>query len=231
MNATKVIGALGLAVLTSSLCGQVVDKYGISVGASYANQDWRYQGPFAPRVNNDFKVGMAASLFAEKHILKPLHLRLAIGYVQKGFKSNLRFTDINGVTMGPADNNVTLHNLCADVVLKFKPFTSTVEPYLLAGVRGNYRIAYTDAKYVESGSGLSFGIYGHAFDQFNKTYLEGLFGIGAEFKNLFFLEGAYNPSFTKSFDTSGLEVTDKSWELRLGLNLNKLWAGSAKAEL
>lgn len=195
---------------------QIIDRYGVNVGASYATQIWDYKLVNVDS-DNGYKFGLQAFLQAEKDLGDFLALRTEFGYIQKGFKNNLELT--SAVTN---NDNVILHDLALNLALKVNPIKADYSPYLLVGFRGDYMISYKDIEIEEPGSGLKFSMYELVIEDFNKFNLGGLLGLGIDIKNLIYFEIEYNPNFTKNLDATGLSVKDNCWGIKLGLNINKL---------
>jgi hypothetical protein len=100
-----------ILVLVSNLTfSQIVDRYGINIGASYSTQIWDYK-LISFDTDNDYKVGPMAFIQAEKDFGKILAIRTEIGYIQKGFKSQLELTFEDEATAVTINDNVILHDL------------------------------------------------------------------------------------------------------------------------
>ena len=191
------------------------------MGASYSNQLWDYKMITINNTNKDFKIGFTAFLTAEKRINKIFSIRPEIGYIQKGFKNNYDLVFPSG-NAGVDKKNVIFHNLAADLGLKITPFDLKFVPYFLVGLRGDYMFSYKDIVAVEQGSGFKFNMYKSQIDEFKKFNLGGLIGLGYEFNETVYMEIEYNPSFTSSFNDTGLQIKDNCWDIKLGFNLNRL---------
>jgi hypothetical protein len=149
-------------------------------------------------------------------------LRTELGYIQKGFRSNVELTFADGTSAGVNDDNVVLHDLAINLGLKISPIVTDYSPYLLIGCRGDYMISYNDVVIEEQASGLKIHMYESQIEEFNKFNFGGLVGLGIDLKELFYIEIEYNPNFTKNFDSIGLSIRDNCWDAKLGININKL---------
>lgn len=210
-----------LVLLLGAIDGeaQLFDQYGVSLGATYATQDWDYKIiPYNPPI--DYHVGMAAFLFAEKKLSNTFRFRPEIGYIQKGFVDNHEFEVVGG---GPVveviDKNVVFHDLQLNLGLKLTPFATKLMPYGVLGIYGDYMLAYDDAVIREGEDGPEFDMYSSQIDDFKKSNFGGFVGLGLEFDEKLFCELTYSPALTNRFKDQGLQVKDHSFELKLGLKL------------
>ncbi len=201
---------------------QLIDKYGFNIGMTYSNQFWDYKLISIDNPNKDYKLGLAVFLSAEKKISKVFSIRPEIGYIQKGFKNNVEMTFSDGTSAGVNKENVIFHDMGLNVGLKITPFDFKVVPYALLGFRCDYMTSYKDIVFEEQYSGLKFNMYKSEIDKFNKLNLGGLIGVGFEFNDLTYIEFEYNPSITKSYGSTGLDIRDNCLGIKVGFNLNKL---------
>lgn len=217
----RLIIILALILMANMAHSQVIDRYGINIGTSYASQIWDYKLiPIDPQI--DYKVGLMAFIQAEKDLGNILALRTEFGYIQKGFKDQFEFTTADGTPIGEKNKNVVLHDLALNIGLKIKPYKVNYSPYFLIGLRSDYMISYKDVVVEEQASGLKFNMYESILKELNKFNVGGLLGLGVEIKDLIYFELEFNPNFTKSLDGTGLSIKDNCWVAKLGLNINKL---------
>lgn len=127
----------------------LVDRFGISIGTSYATQVWKYQSVYRES-DNKYKFGVQAFLHAEKDLVNKLALRIECGYIQKGFKVDKPIVFESGSTEG--SNKVVLHDLALNIGLKIAPFSFHYSPYFIIGLRGDYMISYEESGLEEPGS-------------------------------------------------------------------------------
>lgn len=216
----KLLLLIALSLITGYSYGQVIDRYGFSIGASYATQLWNYKlASFDSDIN--YKSGLMSFVAAEKDLSDILCLRTELGYVQKGFNSKFDLIFGDGL-VEKIDDNVILHDLALNLGMKASPFKFGYAPYFFIGCRFDYMISYKDIVFKEQVSGLKFNMYESQIKDFNKFNLGGLLALGFDIKELLYLEIEYNPCFTKSFDDKGLSIKDICWGIKLGVNINKL---------
>ena len=185
--------------------GQIIDKYGLNVGTSYSTQLWNHK---MMTTDFNYKFGLMTFLSAEKYFGK-FGLRTEIGYIQKGFKDKMELFNVDGTPLTVEKNNETLHNLAMNIGLKVHPIRLDNSPYVFVGVRGDYLISHSKN-----------GWYKLIIDEFSKFNLGGLFGIGIDFKELFYFEIEYNPGFTKNFDNGVVSIKDNCFGVKFGVNIN-----------
>ncbi len=200
--------------------GQIVDRYGVSLGTSYSTQIWDYK-LVNIKPDNAYKLGLQAFLHTEKDFGKFLALQTEFGYLQKGFKDNITLTLLDGTTMKKINSNLILHNLALNLGLKVKPIATKYAPYFLIGLRSDYLISHKPIEFEEPNSGKKINLHEATIEDFNKFNLGGLLGVGFDIKGLIYFEIEYNPNFTKNVNSKALEIKDKCWGAKIGLNINK----------
>ena len=217
----RLVFILVLILIAKFSHSQIIDRYGINIGTSYSTQIWNYKLVNVDS-DNEYKIGLQAFLQSEKDFGNLLALRTEFGYIQKGFKNNVKLTSAEGTFIGTNNDNVILHDLALNLGLKVKPLKTDYSPYILVGIRGDYLISYKDIELEEPGSGLKFNMYESTIEDFNKFNLGGLIGLGIDIRDLIYFEIEYNPNFTNNFDDTGLSIKDNCWGAKIGLNINKL---------
>ena len=218
----KIFIIILLSIISKFGAAQFFDKYGFSIGTSYSNQLWDHKLISVDNPNKEYKIGLSVFLSAERKINKQLSIRPEIGYIQKGFKNDMEFTSYDGTSLGTSNKSAIFHDFGFNIGLKIAPFNLKFSPYALLGLQCSYMFTYKDIIFVENVSGLEFNVYKDQIDKFNKFNLGGTIGIGLELNNLTYLEFAYNPPLTNSFNDASLRINDNSMELKLGFNINKL---------
>ncbi|MHB9141243.1 MAG: outer membrane beta-barrel protein [Paludibacter sp.] len=218
----KILIIILLSIISKFGAAQIFDKYGFYIGTSYSNQLWDYKLISVDNPNKEYKIGLSVFLSAERKINKQLSIRPEIGYIQKGFKNDMEFTSYDGTPLGTSNKSVIFHDFGFNIGLKIAPFNLKFSPYALLGLQSSFMFSYKDIIFVENVSGLEFNIYRDKIDKFNKFNLGGIIGIGLELNNLTYLEFAYNPPLTNSYNDASLRIKDNSMELKLGFNINKL---------
>jgi len=218
----KILIIILLSFISKFGVAQIFDKYWFNIGTTYSNQLWDYKLISVDNPNKEYKVGLSVFLSAERKINKKLSIRPEIGYIQKGFKNDIEYKLYDGTSAGTTNGNVVFHDFGFNIGLKITPFNLKFSPYALLGLRSDYMFSYKDIIFVENVSGLEFNIYKDQIDKFNKFNIGGMIGIGIDLNSLTYLEFAYNPTLTNSYNDTGLQIKDNSMELKLGFNLNKL---------
>lgn len=195
---------------------QFIDRYSISVGTTYATQEWDYVNWPDWENNKSYRLGFTAFLSAEKDLNKLFVFRSNFGYMQNGFTNDLKFTLIDGSDAGPVDKDVVFHNLILDLSFKFAPFSAEYSPYLFLGARGGYRISYNDAYFSEEASGKSYPVFGARIDELSKFGFSGIMGFGIDLGKSFYVEMEYNPGFKRKLIDEAVEIKDICWVAKLG---------------
>nr|WP_321356450.1 outer membrane beta-barrel protein [uncultured Draconibacterium sp.] len=195
---------------------QFIDRYSVSVGTTYATQEWDYVNWPDWENNKSYRLGFTAFLSAEKDLNNLFVLRTDIGYIQKGFLNDQELFVVDGTSAGTIDKDVIFHNLALGLTFKIAPFSTGFSPYALVGARGEYLLDYKDSYFTEEGSGLEFPMFGNRIDEFNKLGLNGVVGLGIELGNLFYFEIEYNDNLSRKTDDTAIEVSDICWVAKLG---------------
>ena len=216
----KIIIIIFFIFLMQFSYGQIIDRYGLNVGASYSTQLWDFKH-IPVDWDRDYKVGLMTFISAEKFFGK-FGLRTEIGYLQKGFKDTRELIFSDGTSISSKNKSVILNDLALNIGLKFTPFKFENSPYIFIGGRGDYLISYKDIVLEEPISGYKFNLYKSDIEEFSKFNLGGLVGIGIDIKEMFYFEIEYNPNFTKNLDDKGLSIKDKCFGVKIGVNINKL---------
>ena len=209
--------------MTSGLVNaQVIDNYGIKIGAGLSNQYWEYKNSMFSNLSgwNDFKTGFTGQVYAEKYFGKHLSLRPVFGYIQKGFVDDITLKTAEGEELAVKDNKVVLHDLSLYLSIKIIPIQRSIKPYVLLGLRGDYLIDYRSV--IIDFQGEDRELNTELYDDFNKFTLGGLIGVGISYNNLLFLDLEYNPAISKNFESDGLVIYDKYFTLTIGLSINQL---------
>lgn len=199
---------------------QVIDRYGVNIGSTYATQNWEYSNSFFVSYKT-YKFGLQTFASAEKDLFKFMRLRAELGYVQKGFKETNELVFVDGSNAGVAKSKVNLHDLAINLGLKIQPFKWKFAPYLLAGIRSDYLIGYRDILITEPGSEKNFKLYSYQIEKFNKLNLGALVGLGMDVHDRFYVEFEFNPTFTYNYNNTNLRIQDKCFGAKVGIYLNQ----------
>jgi len=212
-----------ISIIVVNAKGQFIDKFGLKIGAGTSNLYWETRGEFGEKYTDwkKEKEGITIRLFAEKNLNKYLSIRPKIGYIQKGFRDDHIITNLNGDTVANTINKgVTLHDISADIGLKFRPFNCKINPYLIVGLRGDYLLDYND--YEIEIDGIKYREYESILDDYKKFTIGGLIGVGLEYKDLIFIDFEYNPAITKNYEYQNVMMKYRYFEVTIGLNISGL---------
>jgi hypothetical protein len=204
------------------LSAQIFDKYGINAGITYSTQIWNYKVVPMEDIKMDYKTGFSVFIAGEKQIAPWISIRPEFGYLQKGFKSNIRLIAENGEFYPQNNRNVVFHDLALDMNFKITPINTSWNPYLVLGLSEEYMFAYKDILFEEPGSGNTYHLYETMIEDFTDLNTTAILGLGLEVNSQIYIEFDYIPSLTKSFKSSFLEIKENCYQMRIGLNINKL---------
>jgi hypothetical protein len=213
-----------ITLSTSCLHAQYIDNYGVNLGLTCTNQLWKYNvvGNISGSQNKEFKPGLELFFMADKELNNKFLVRSELGYIMKGFRNNINVTVATGVPADFEHKDVILNDLALDLGIQYRPFVFRVIPYAIAGLRGDYMVSYRDARYTDPNTGIEYSMYKSYLDEARKFNLGGLIGLGIKFNTNLYFEAYYNPSFTRSQNTSTLKTRDNCFEFRAGFNFNRL---------
>ena len=100
----RLVFILVLILIAKFSHSQIIDRYGINIGTSYSTQIWNYKLVNVDS-DNEYKIGLQAFLQSEKDFGNLLALRTEFGYIQKGFKNNVKLTSAEGTFIGTNNDN------------------------------------------------------------------------------------------------------------------------------
>jgi len=201
---------------------QIINNYGIKVGAGLSNQYWEYKNSSFSNLSgwDDYKIGLIGQLYAEKLLGNHFSLRPVLGYIQKGFKDDIKFIMEEDEEIAVKDNKVILHDLSLDLSIKLIPFQKSIKPYILLGLRGDYLIDYRSV--IIDFQGKDYELNTGLYDDFNKFTLGCLIGVGISYKDLLFFDFEYNPAISKNFESAGLAIHNRYFDLTVGSSISHL---------
>ena len=202
-------------------------KYGLNLGLTHSNQLWESNGSsHTLSREKDYKSGFTVSLVSEFEMNNFLSFRFGLGYLQKGFKeTNFVYTSQASHQINNDNKNLTLHNLVLDFNIKLGNLKSKFSPYVLIGLRSDFLLSYEDV--VVNDPVYIYEVmysYSHVLDNYNQPCIGAIIGAGIEFMDSYYLEFEYNPSILPSYDSNDYEVKDRCFSVKLGVNINKLFA-------
>lgn len=224
MKRTYKILMIGLLVTTSAVGNaQIIDNYGIKIGVGLSNQYMKYIPMYSDLSDwKGNKIGFNGQFFAEKYLGKYFSFRPAIGYIQKGYTTEI--TLLNGTAedfnFSKGDYIANFHNLSMDLTLKVMPLQKDIRPYLLIGLRGDYLLDH-QSKIIED-NGVKHQTDSELSNSYNNFTLGGLLVVGISYNDLMFMDLEYNPSLTKNYESSSMAIYDRYFSLTLGMNINQL---------
>lgn len=218
----KIILSFLIVLSFTQVKGQLVDHFGLKTGPGLSNLHWKYyQDDFSDLSGwRDNMTGFSGQLFAEKAMHKHFALRTALGYFQKGYKNDIKFTTGEGEELEVKKPNVLLHQLSLDISLKINLMNNDFMPYLLTGLRADYLFDYRGV--IIDFHGNDSELDKELLDDFNKYILGAVAGAGLSYKNLIFIELEYNPVLTKYFKSDLIAITGHYFGLTAGLNIHQL---------
>ena len=187
---------------------QIVNGYGIKLGAARATQSWTYTSFSDPDLESRTGLDMAA--FIELFDLKLANVLIEAHYIQKGFKERFPVT-----TPGdPAGTGEFLtfkprvDYLSFPVLAKIN-LPMTFSPYIIAGPRFEIRV------------GEKPQAYEAVLGNLRRTEVGATIGFGFQPLMLspvtLLAEVRYSPNFSKAFENSALNVKNKSFEFLAGI--------------
>jgi hypothetical protein len=220
MKKTLLSGFILIFCITAK--GQLIDNYGLKVGAGLSNQYWKFKSDMFSNLSGwkDYKIGLIGQVYAEKNFGKYLSFRPAIGYIQKGFVNDITLRTAQGEELAVKNNTVVFHDLSLDLTLKIIPFDKIFKPYIFFGLRGDYLLDYRSV--IVNFEGEDHELDKDLYDDFNKFTLGAIIGVGIFYKDLLFLDLEYNPALKKNFESDFLVINDKYFSVTLGVNISRL---------
>ncbi len=222
MKKKAILGLLLSFLIIMSVNGQFLDNYGLNFGTGYSNQYWQYKDErFANQTEwKEYMISFSGRFFAEKYLSRYISVRPSIGYIQKGFMDDVTLTFREDEEISVEDKRVVLHNLSFDFTTKIIPFNGNINPYFLLGLRADYLLDYKSI--IINFQGHDHELNSGLYDDFDKFVYSGIIGAGISFKELLFLGFEYNPAITKNFESDGLAIHNRYFNISLGLNINQL---------
>jgi len=217
----KIIIAL-IIIIPVTIKGQFIDCYGIKTGLGLSNQYWNYKDPTFSDFSDwkDSKVAFLGQFNAEKEIGKNFAIRIALGYIQKGYNDDISGLSDSGDPIFIQDNTVRLHYLNFDLATKLIPFRFHRYPYVILGVRADYLVDYKGVNVEYDGN--EYEIDTDLFEQYNKPTYGLICGLGFSFADAAYIEIEYNPGINEVFESDNLNIKDYYLNISFGVNINKI---------
>ncbi|PWB76320.1 hypothetical protein C3F09_00595 [candidate division GN15 bacterium] len=198
-------------------CAAASSGLGLKAGWAFAKQDYNYSSTDL-HFDNSYRTGFGAGVFVEQPLIPLIALRAEGMYIQKGFKSNVLQTDLNGQPIPQtSDLLYRVDYISTDILGKASLPTGT---YVMAGPRLDFKV-HTN----QNAAILPVELE----DRFASTLFGWTFGVGQSFamspSAALFVEGQLYIDQSKLYDradggitTAPLEsVRNKSFAVYAGI--------------
>lgn len=197
-----------LFFLSLSASAQFLSGLGAMAGVTYSRQKWHITSPDDITIKKKNILRYNACLFAEFFSHNTFRWISELQYNMKG--------TIEELTNLPQYRNKTDY-FSFNNFLKVRFETYHGYPYFLIGPRVEYLFK------------TSSEIYPDIISNFNKFHFGWSTGVGFEFISYgnfkFITEAHYNPDYTNAYEKNNLEITNRGFELRVGIKYVPLSAG------
>ncbi|MCZ7604078.1 MAG: PorT family protein [Melioribacteraceae bacterium] len=213
----KVCFVFALLFILSTSQAQIIRGFGLKVGTTISNQDWKYSnssGLSGLSFDSDSRVGINLGIFTEFLNVPFIGIVTEVNYIQKGMKKEVPVTTISQpdgtgefVTW---NTRVDYINISAYGKLRINAGLFT--PYILVGPKIDFEINKTN----------SLGPVNVVEDNFNKNRFGLKVGLGTEINLLSFkllAEFLYDADFKELYENENLKVNSNSFDLRVGIIL------------
>ena len=211
----KVCFVFALLFVLSTSQAQIIRGYGLKVGSTISNQDWKYSnssGLSGLSFDTDNRVGINFGIFTEFLNVPFISIVTEANYIQKGMKEEVPVTTVSQpdgtgefVTW---NTRVDYINISAFGKLRINAGLFT--PYVLFGPKIDFEINKTN----------SLGPVNVVEENFNKNRLGLKVGIGTEINLMLFnllTEFLYDADFNELYENENLKVNSNSFDLRIGI--------------
>jgi hypothetical protein len=195
----------------SSYSYSQVRAYGLKLGAVAANQTWDYSiYHHLPTIN---RWGVDVGVYMEWLNMAILSLSTELHFAERGMREQLvestpAYPEGTGRRM-TFDNE--LDYLSLPILVKARYELEPLEAYILAGPRIDVKLSSRQS-------------WNTVYDRFRDVSYGATLGVGLSFQNIitgkdFGVEYRFSPSFGSEYSIPGLEVTGKSMEFFITLEL------------
>ena len=220
MQLIKLLTLIGLSFLISnSANSQIIDNYGVRTGVGISNIYWDF-GIYPNWAEN--RAGFSAFFNAEKKINQFLSLRPEFGFIQKGCDYLIISKNEEEVEIDRSYAKIDLHNISLNIGLKVSYFKTKFNPYLIAGLRGEYLLGNSISYDSEHFHTEVTNFFNGLLSDFNKFSLSGLIGLGCEYNEIIYVDFEFNPALTNNSSNTELKAKSRYYGITLGININKL---------
>lgn len=195
---------------------QLIKSYGVKVAYTAASQSLDYPTPpwgWWTGTTTSAKSGFNVAAFAEWLNVPFFSVVFQVEYAQRG--ANARYAILGGwrTTDG------LLQYLSVPIMAKVTIPTGLVSPYLLAGPRGDFLLAYRELGIQPWGNAPSLSFYSN----FKRANLGASFGLGVETGSIlpvqFLAELRYNLDIFDSYNDGNLKSRNNAIDVWLGVAL------------
>jgi len=204
-----VLSTLLLWVTSLPAHSQSPGSYGIKAGftSSSISTDM-----FADEIKR--REGLLAVAFAEWFNTSYFSLLAELGYVQRGYNNTVEFRDPDGQSLGQKEGNLRFDYLTLSVLPKLQYSGSTLQPYVLAGSRGDVLLRGESSR----------SNFDPLVDQYDMVALGGIVGVGIETGKQIspvpvFVEVRYNADITDSLSCCPRDIRNNAFDILLGVEL------------
>ncbi|MBN2664535.1 MAG: outer membrane beta-barrel protein [Bacteroidales bacterium] len=206
-------------VFSNSLNAQIIDNYGISIGAGLSNCSWIYKNEILSEFSGwkKDKISFSGNIFLEKQFNNFFIFSTKIGYFQNGCIDNINLTFYNGEDVKIISDKIILNNLNFDFSVKLTNFQKDYYPFLFLGLSSNYLLSYKSCIIEYQGS--QYILDTDIYNDFKKITFNGIIGIGFSFKNICFIEFEYKPALSKNFNTDVLSIKSRYYGFAINYNI------------
>lgn len=153
--------------------------------------------------------------FAEKQILNHLNAQVRAGYQQKGLKTQLQTLGDNGLVYLEPEGH--FHYINLDMIAKLHLNKENINPFLMAGFRGEYLVKKTENMVPPFYEG---------YDTYKNIGLSLIAGLGAEFNNTVSLAFETNLDLVNPVKTETTSVRNLVFSGTIGINIGKFFCKS-----
>jgi len=193
----KILSFIVILLCTLQIHAQFVNSVGVTIGATAANEKFKFHDPLSISRKN-YIFGFNASVFLEFFSHDNARWVSEIQYNQKG--------SVDRQPEGSYGNQ--LQYLSWNNYLKMRYEMYRIIPYVMVGPRLEYTLSQGTTSPAITG-------------RFLPLHVSGAVGGGLEFVSYinfkFFVEGFYNPDIMPAYINPLLHVNNKAIELRIGL--------------
>lgn len=152
-------------------------------------------------------------------------IRSQLGYITQGYNSSEYIYISHNIYPVTNKEGFRFHQLALNVAAKVNLSSGCLNPYLTAGIRSHYTMAFQYLNPVLSMEGYRTLMP----SDFNRYTVSATLGIGMEICHAFFIEAEYNPALSNSIRYDSYRCRSHSYGIKAGYFLfNKKQSCSKK---